>query len=83
MSCFAFLEDGAATAVVGQWNGAVAMVDRRTPGASAELSADIGFKRTRTVHVHPVHKQYFMAAGSVYVAQILQWLLSVVESDAS
>ncbi|NXX50985.1 WDR76 protein, partial [Tricholaema leucomelas] len=68
MSSFDFLEDGAATAVVGQWNGAVVMVDRRTPGTSAELSADIGFKRTRTVHVHPVHKQYFMAAGSVDVA---------------
>ncbi|XP_064013864.1 WD repeat-containing protein 76 isoform X2 [Pogoniulus pusillus] len=68
MSCFDFLEYGAATAVVGQWNGAVVMVDRRTPGASAELSADIGFKRTRTVHVHPVHKQYFMAAGSMDVA---------------
>ncbi|NXR10480.1 WDR76 protein, partial [Semnornis frantzii] len=68
MSSFDFLEGGASTAVVGQWNGAIVMVDRRTPGASAELSADVGFRRTRTVHVHPVHKQYFMAAGSVDVA---------------
>ncbi|NXF91952.1 WDR76 protein, partial [Eubucco bourcierii] len=68
MSSFDFLEGGASTAVVGQWNGGVVMVDRRTPGTSAELSADIGFRRTRTVHVHPVHKQYFMAAGSVDVA---------------
>ncbi|NWX12882.1 WDR76 protein, partial [Aegotheles bennettii] len=66
-SSFDFLEDGASTAVVGHWDGRVAVVDRRTPGASAELSADIGFQRTRTVHVHPVNKQYFIAAGSVDV----------------
>lgn len=47
----------------------MAVVDRRTPGLSSELSVDIGFSRTRTVHVHPVNKQYFLAAGSVYVAQ--------------
>ncbi|KAM6308558.1 WD repeat-containing protein 76 [Aegotheles albertisi] len=66
-SSFDFLEDGASTAVVGHWDGRVAVVDRRTPGTSAELSADIGFQRTRTVHVHPVNKQYFIAAGSVDV----------------
>ncbi|XP_069722731.1 WD repeat-containing protein 76 [Phaenicophaeus curvirostris] len=66
-SSFAFLEDTASTAVVGHWNGKVTVVDRRTPGMSPELSADIGFKRTRTVHVHPVNKQYFLAAGSVDV----------------
>ncbi|NXG40682.1 WDR76 protein, partial [Psilopogon haemacephalus] len=68
MSSFDFLEGGDSTAVVGQWNGDVLVVDRRTPGTSAELSADIGFTRTRTVHVHPVHKQYFVAAGSKDVA---------------
>ncbi|NXT51160.1 WDR76 protein, partial [Pluvianellus socialis] len=67
LSSFDFLEDNASTAVVGQWDGDVAVVDRRTPGTSSELSADIGFKRTRTVHVHPVKKQYFVAAGSVDV----------------
>ncbi|NXF35931.1 WDR76 protein, partial [Nyctibius bracteatus] len=66
-SSFDFLEDNACTAIVGQWDGDVAVVDRRTPGTSSELSADIGFRRTRTVHVHPVHKQYFVAAGSVDV----------------
>ncbi|XP_065498123.1 WD repeat-containing protein 76 isoform X2 [Caloenas nicobarica] len=66
-SSFDFLDDNASTAVVGHWAGDVAVVDRRTPGTSPELSADIGFKRTRTVHVHPVNKQYFMAAGSVDV----------------
>ncbi|XP_029814621.1 WD repeat-containing protein 76 [Manacus vitellinus] len=66
-SSFDFLEDSASTAIVGHWDGAVAVVDRRTPGTSAELSADIGFKKTRTVHVHPVNKQYFLAAGLVDV----------------
>ncbi|XP_054025030.1 WD repeat-containing protein 76 [Dryobates pubescens] len=68
MSSFDFLGDGGSAAVVGQWTGDILVVDRRTPGASPELSADIGFTRTRTVHVHPVHKHYFMAAGSVDVA---------------
>ncbi|KFR02509.1 WD repeat-containing protein 76, partial [Nipponia nippon] len=67
LSSFDFLEDNASTAIVGRWDGNVAVVDRRTPGTSSELSADIGFTRTRTVHVHPVNKQYFIAAGSVDV----------------
>ncbi|NXK21681.1 WDR76 protein, partial [Arenaria interpres] len=67
LSSFDFLEDNACSAIVGYWHGDVAVVDRRTPGTSSELSADIGFKRTRTVHVHPVNKQYFIAAGSVDV----------------
>ncbi|XP_009575104.1 PREDICTED: WD repeat-containing protein 76, partial [Fulmarus glacialis] len=67
LSSFDFLEDNASTAIVGHWDGDVAVVDRRTPGTSSELSADIGFKRTRTVHVHPVNKQYFIAAGSTDV----------------
>ncbi|NWU07320.1 WDR76 protein, partial [Cephalopterus ornatus] len=66
-SSFDFLEDSASTAIVGHWDGDVAVVDRRTPGMSTELSAEIGFKRTRTVHVHPVNKQYFLAAGLVDV----------------
>ncbi|NXL08902.1 WDR76 protein, partial [Mesembrinibis cayennensis] len=67
LSSFDFLEDNASTAILGCWDGNVAVVDRRTPGTSSELSADIGFTRTRTVHVHPVNKQYFVAAGSVDV----------------
>ncbi|NXW62619.1 WDR76 protein, partial [Eurystomus gularis] len=66
-SSFDFLEDNASTAVLGHWDGDVSVVDRRTPGTSLELSADIGFSRTRTVHVHPVKKQYFVAAGSMDV----------------
>ncbi|XP_041320941.1 WD repeat-containing protein 76 isoform X2 [Pyrgilauda ruficollis] len=67
LSCFDFLEENACTAVVSRWAGPVAVVDRRTPGVSSELSVDIGFRKTRTVHVHPVKKQYFLAAGSVDV----------------
>lgn len=67
LSSFDFLDDNASTAIVGHWDGNVSVVDRRTPGTSPELSADIGFKRTRTVHVHPVNKQYFVAAGSMDV----------------
>ncbi|XP_052528304.1 WD repeat-containing protein 76 [Tympanuchus pallidicinctus] len=75
LSSFDFLEDGACTAVVGLWGGTVAVVDRRTPGTSPELSADIGFKVTRTVDVHPVDKQYFLAAGSVDVRVYdVRWL---------
>ncbi|NWI49052.1 WDR76 protein, partial [Calyptomena viridis] len=66
-SSFDFLEESGSTALVGHWAGHVAVVDRRTPGVSWELSADIGFRRTRTVHVHPVDKQYFLAAGLVDV----------------
>ncbi|NWW57540.1 WDR76 protein, partial [Ifrita kowaldi] len=66
-SSFDFLEENASTAIVGQWDGGVAVVDRRTPGMSSELSADTGCRRIRTVHVHPVNKQYFLAAGSVDV----------------
>ncbi|XP_048173225.1 WD repeat-containing protein 76 isoform X2 [Corvus hawaiiensis] len=66
-SSFDFLEDNASTAIVGHWDGGVAVVDRRTPGMSSELSVDTGFRRIRTVHVHPVNKQYFLAAGSVDV----------------
>ncbi|KAF2985826.1 hypothetical protein EK904_006739, partial [Melospiza melodia maxima] len=66
-SCFDFLEENACTAIVSCWDGPVAVVDRRTPGVSPELSVDIGFRKTRTVHVHPVNKQYFLAAGSLDV----------------
>ncbi|NWY49116.1 WDR76 protein, partial [Sylvia atricapilla] len=66
-SCFDFLEENGCTAIVSHWDGDVAVVDRRTPGLSSELSVDIGFSRTRTVHVHPVNRHYFLAAGSVDV----------------
>ncbi|XP_074925863.1 WD repeat-containing protein 76 isoform X2 [Chelonoidis abingdonii] len=66
-SSFDFLADNASTLVVGQWDGDVAIVDRRTPGTTSELIANINSKTTRTVHVHPVNRQYFIAAGAVNV----------------
>lgn len=66
MSSFDFLPDSVSTLVVGHWDGDVAVVDRRTPGTSAELSASLNSKATRTVHVHPVNRQFFVAAGSTY-----------------
>ncbi|XP_016156289.1 PREDICTED: WD repeat-containing protein 76 [Ficedula albicollis] len=66
-SCFDFLGENACTAIVSHWDGGVAVVDRRTPGVSPELSADLGFRRTRTVHVHPLNRHYFLAAGSLDV----------------
>lgn len=67
LSSFDFLQENGCSVLVSHWDGTVAMVDRRTRRTSTELSVDIGFKRTRTVHVHPVKKQYFLAAGSVDV----------------
>ncbi|KYO27896.1 WD repeat-containing protein 76 [Alligator mississippiensis] len=67
MSSFDFLPDSVSTLVVGHWDGDVAVVDRRTPGTSAELSASLNSKATRTVHVHPVNRQFFVAAGSTNV----------------
>ncbi|XP_065590268.1 WD repeat-containing protein 76 [Cyrtonyx montezumae] len=75
LSSFDFLEDSACTVLVGFWDGTVAVVDRRSPRASPELSADIGFQRTRTVDVHPLSRQYFVAAGSVDVRVFdVRWL---------
>uniref|UniRef100_A0ACB8E515 WD repeat-containing protein 76 n=2 Tax=Sphaerodactylus townsendi TaxID=933632 RepID=A0ACB8E515_9SAUR len=63
LSSFDFLAGDASTLVVGMWDGRVAVVDKRTPGTSAEVSADLN-SVTRTVHVHPVSRQYFIAAGA-------------------
>ncbi|ETE69439.1 WD repeat-containing protein 76 [Ophiophagus hannah] len=62
LSSFDFLASDASTLVVGMWDGNVAIVDRRTPIPSPEISVDLHSK-TRTVHVHPVSRQYFVAAG--------------------
>uniref|UniRef100_A0A8D0G104 WD repeat-containing protein 76 n=1 Tax=Sphenodon punctatus TaxID=8508 RepID=A0A8D0G104_SPHPU len=63
-SSFDFLAADASTLLVGAWDGDVAVVDRRTPGTGCELSADMNSRTTRTVHVHPVNRQYFVAAGA-------------------
>ncbi|KAH0620146.1 hypothetical protein JD844_014779 [Phrynosoma platyrhinos] len=63
LSSFDFLDNDASTLMVGMWDGKVAVVDRRTPGCSSELSADLN-SMTRTVHVHPLDRQYFVNAGA-------------------
>lgn len=62
-SSFDFLGEDASTLIVGHWNGNVSLVDRRTPGTSYEKLINSSLRKIRTVHVHPVHRQYFVTAG--------------------
>ncbi|XP_064601418.1 WD repeat-containing protein 76-like [Liolophura sinensis] len=48
--------------LVGQSDGSVAMVDRRTPGTEAESLYSLHRKPLRTVSVHPVQKDYFITS---------------------
>nr|XP_056721740.1 WD repeat-containing protein 76 [Euleptes europaea] len=63
LSSFDFLAGDASTLLVGMWDGRVTILDTRTPGTSAELSADLN-SVVRTVHIHPLSRQYFIAAGA-------------------
>lgn len=63
LSSFDFLAADASTLIVGMWDEGIAVVDKRTPGNSAQLSADLN-SITRTIHVHPVSRHYFMTAGA-------------------
>ncbi|XP_027425322.1 WD repeat-containing protein 76 isoform X2 [Zalophus californianus] len=62
-SSFDFLGEDASTLIVGHWNGTISLVDRRTPGTSYEKLINSSLSKIRTVHVHPVHRQYFITAG--------------------
>ncbi|XP_003475508.3 WD repeat-containing protein 76 isoform X1 [Cavia porcellus] len=62
-SSFDFLTEDAATLLVGHWDGTLSLVDRRTSGTSYEKLICSSMGKIRTVHVHPVHRQYFMTAG--------------------
>ncbi|XP_038606137.1 WD repeat-containing protein 76 isoform X2 [Tachyglossus aculeatus] len=62
LSSFTFLSDDASSLLVGHWNGGVAVVDRRAP--APVQWADLGPGLVRTVHGHPLHRQYFVAAGA-------------------
>ncbi|EHH63039.1 hypothetical protein EGM_15926 [Macaca fascicularis] len=62
-SSFDFLSEDASTLIVGHWDGNMSLVDRRTPGTSYEKLTSSSMGKIRTVHVHPVHKQYFITAG--------------------
>ncbi|KAM7158217.1 WD repeat-containing protein 76 isoform 2-T2 [Molossus nigricans] len=62
-SSFDFLAEDASTLIVGHWDGSMSLVDRRTPGTSYEKLINSSLRKIRTVHVHPLHRQYFMMAG--------------------
>ncbi|XP_057344750.1 WD repeat-containing protein 76 isoform X1 [Manis pentadactyla] len=62
-SSFDFLAGDASTLIVGHWDGRMSLVDRRTPGTSYEKLINSSLRKIRTVHVHPVHRQYFVTAG--------------------
>lgn len=62
-SSFDFLSEDASTLIVGHWDGNMSLVDRRTPGTSYEKLTSSSMGKIRTVHVHPVHRQYFITAG--------------------
>lgn len=66
-SSFDFLAEDASTLIVGHWDGSMSLVDRRTPGTSYEKLINSSLSKIRTVHVHPVHRQYFITAGLRYV----------------
>ncbi|XP_070279726.1 WD repeat-containing protein 76 [Myotis yumanensis] len=63
LSSFDFLAEEASTLIVGHWDGSMSLVDRRTPGTSHEKLITSSLSKIRTVHVHPVHRQYFITAG--------------------
>ncbi|MBN3307864.1 WDR76 protein, partial [Amia calva] len=72
LSSFDFLSENCATLVVGYWEGDVVLVDRRTPGTSHKSRSTLHSKTVRTVHMHPVNRQYFVAAGkgNVYIYDV-------------
>lgn len=73
LSSFDFLAEDASTFIVGHWDGSISLVDRRTPGASYEKLISSSLRKIRTVHVHPVQRQYFITAGLRYVFHNILW----------
>ncbi|XP_036040746.1 WD repeat-containing protein 76 isoform X2 [Onychomys torridus] len=91
-SSFDFLAEDASTLLMGHWDGHLSLVDRRTPGTSYEKFFNSSLGKIRTVHVHPVSRQYFITAGlrdvHVYDARHLnakrsQPLISLTEHSKS
>ncbi|KAF3832415.1 hypothetical protein F7725_026080 [Dissostichus mawsoni] len=71
---FDFLSHDCSTLLVGNWNGEVAIVDRRTPGNSHESLHSLDPKTLRCVSVHPLQKQYFAVAESRHNMRTNRWL---------
>ncbi|XP_030620988.1 WD repeat-containing protein 76 [Chanos chanos] len=76
LKSFDFLSQDCSTLLIGEWDGDVVIVDRRTPGTSYESIHTMDPKTLRCVHVHPVQKQYFVVAESsgvhIYDARCLK-----------
>lgn len=68
LQTFDFLSHDCSTLVVSNWDGDVAVVDRRTPGTSHESLYTLDSKTVRCVNVHPLHKQYFVVAENRVVS---------------
>lgn len=61
---FDFLSHDCTTLLIGDAIGDVAIVDTRTPGISHESLHTLDPKTLRSVHVHPMQKQYFVVTDS-------------------
>nr|XP_021333253.1 WD repeat-containing protein 76 isoform X1 [Danio rerio] len=66
LKSFDFLSSDCSTLLFGEWNGDVAIVDRRT-GNSCESLHAMTAAPLRGVHVHPVQQHYFLVAESSFV----------------
>ncbi|XP_058636667.1 WD repeat-containing protein 76 isoform X2 [Onychostoma macrolepis] len=66
LKSFDFLSTDCSTLLLGEWNGDVAVVDRRTEKAYESLYT-MALNPLRCVHVHPVQQHYFVAAESRFV----------------
>ncbi|KAI4872976.1 hypothetical protein NFI96_023663, partial [Prochilodus magdalenae] len=64
LKSFDFLSSDCSTMLIGHWDGDVVIVDRRTPGTLYESLHTLDPKTLRSVHVHPVQRQYFVVAES-------------------
>ncbi|KPP78952.1 WD repeat-containing protein 76-like [Scleropages formosus] len=64
LNSFDFLSVDCSTMLVSTWDGDVLTVDRRTPGTSHVAVSTLDTRNLRCIHVHPVHKQYFVASES-------------------
>ncbi|XP_066503991.1 WD repeat-containing protein 76 isoform X2 [Hoplias malabaricus] len=62
LKSFDFLSNDCSTLLIGHMDGDIVIVDRRTSGTSYESIHTLDPKALRTVHLHPVHKHYFVVA---------------------
>ncbi|KAI2662673.1 WD repeat-containing protein 76 [Labeo rohita] len=67
LKSFDFLSADYSTLLLGEWNGDVAVVDRRTPETSYESLYTMAANPLRSVHIHPVQQHYFVVAESSFV----------------